>query len=111
MWRLWDMGSSQACRIYAAWSGGAATPWSRQVCLHLCLMSSAPAVVDAVVESLSGLQGAYSLLLLVNDELIAARDPHGFRPLCMGRLGDAIVVCSETCALDAIGAQYCREIE
>ncbi|MFZ0319030.1 MAG: amidophosphoribosyltransferase [Candidatus Sulfotelmatobacter sp.] len=82
-----------------------------ELILQLCSMSSAPAAVDSIVESLPRLQGAYSLLLLANDELIAARDPHGFRPLCMAKLGDAIVVCSETCALDAIGAQYLREIE
>jgi amidophosphoribosyltransferase len=82
-----------------------------ELILQLCRTSSFPSAVDSIAGSLPRLQGAYSLLLLANDELIAARDPHGFRPLCMGRLGDAIVVCSETCALDAIGAQYFREIE
>jgi amidophosphoribosyltransferase len=82
-----------------------------ELILQLCKISPTSAAVDSIVESLPRLQGAYSLLLLANDELIAARDPHGFRPLCMGSLGDAIVVCSETCALDAVGAKYCREIE
>ncbi len=52
----------------------------------------------------SQVQGAFSLVLLTKDRLIAVRDPHGFRPLALGRLGDAYVVCSETCAMDLIGA-------
>jgi amidophosphoribosyltransferase len=55
--------------------------------------------------------GAYSLVSLTRDRLIAARDPHGFRPLALGRLGDGYIVCSETCAMDLIGATYVREIE
>jgi amidophosphoribosyltransferase len=56
-------------------------------------------------------RGAYSLAVLTNDRLIAVRDPHGFRPLALGRLGDAFIVCSETCALDLIGATYVRDVE
>jgi amidophosphoribosyltransferase len=55
--------------------------------------------------------GAYSFVLLTKDRLIAARDPHGFRPLALGRLDDAYIVCSETCALDLIGATYLRDVE
>ena len=51
------------------------------------------------------------MVLLTKNRLIAARDPHGFRPLALGRLGDAWIVCSETCALDLIGATYVREVE
>ena len=57
------------------------------------------------------IRGAFSLALLTKDRLIAARDPHGFRPLALGRLGDAWIVCSETCALDLIGATYVRDVE
>ena len=56
-------------------------------------------------------QGAFSLAIMTKDTLMAVRDPHGFRPLVLGRLGDAVVVCSETCALDLIGATYVRDIE
>ena len=56
-------------------------------------------------------RGAFSFALLTKDRLIAARDPHGFRPLALGRLGDACIVCSETCALDLIGATYVRDVE
>ena len=50
-------------------------------------------------------------MLLTKNRLIAARDPHGFRPLALGKLGDAWIVCSETCALDLIGATYVRDVE
>ena len=56
-------------------------------------------------------QGAFSFLMLTKDQLVAVRDPHGFRPLALGRLGDATVVCSETCAMDLIGATYVRDVE
>jgi hypothetical protein len=56
-------------------------------------------------------KGAFSLVLMTKDRLIAIRDPHGFRPLALGRLGEAVIVCSETCALDLIGATYVRDVE
>ena len=82
-----------------------------EVVLHLYARSTAGTVEDATVESVSRVRGAFSLAMLTPEKLIAVRDPHGFRPLALGRLGDAYVVCSETCALDLIGATYEREIE
>ena len=82
-----------------------------EVVLHLYARSKACDVDAAVVESVTQVQGAFSFLMLTKDRLIAVRDPHGFRPLALGRLGDAYVVCSETCAMDLIGATYVREIE
>src|SRR6185503_7870012 len=82
-----------------------------EVILHLYARSKARSVEDAVVESVSQVQGAFSLAMLTRDCLIAVRDPHGFRPLALGRLGDAVVVCSETCAMDLIGATYERDVE
>src|SRR6267378_410152 len=82
-----------------------------EVVLHLYARSGAVSVDDAVVESVSQVQGAFCLLILTRDRLIAVRDPHGFRPLALGRLDDAWVVCSETCAMDLIGATYVREVE
>lgn len=70
-----------------------------------------PSIEAAVLAAMRQLQGAYSLVLMSPTKLIAARDPHGFRPLCMGRLGDDTVFASESCALDAIGAQFVRDIE
>lgn len=82
-----------------------------ELVLQMCRISNRATVLEAMVDTLGKLKGAFSLLVLANDQLIAARDPHGFRPLCMGRLGDAVIVCSETCALDALGAVYVREVE
>jgi len=82
-----------------------------EVVLHLYARSKAPTVEEALVESISQVSGAFSMVLLTKNRLIAARDPHGFRPLALGRLGDAWIVCSETCALDLIGATYVRDVE
>jgi amidophosphoribosyltransferase len=82
-----------------------------EVVLHLYARSRANSVEDALVESISQVRGAFSLVLVTKNRLIAARDPHGFRPLALGRLGDAWIVCSETCALDLIGATYVRDVE
>ena len=82
-----------------------------EVVLHLYAKSTAATVEDAIVESVSQVSGAFSLVLLTPESLIAVRDPHGFRPLALGRIGDAYVVCSETCAMDLIGAKYVRDVE
>ena len=82
-----------------------------EVVLHLYARSKAPSVEEALVESVAQISGAFSLVFLTKNRLIAARDPHGFRPLALGQLGDAWIVCSETCALDLIGATYVRDIE
>ena len=79
--------------------------------MHLYARSQAPTPEDAIVESVAQVRGAFSLAMLTEDHLIAVRDPHGFRPLVVGTLGDATVVCSETCALDLIGARYVRDVE
>jgi amidophosphoribosyltransferase len=82
-----------------------------EVILHLYARSKAANPVDAVVESVSQVQGAFSLALMTRDRMIAVRDPHGFRPLALGRLDNATVIASETCAMDLIGATYIRDIE
>jgi len=81
-----------------------------EVIIHLIAGSSANGVFDRVVDALSQVQGAYSIVLLTEDRIIAARDPHGFRPLVLGRLGAAHVITSETCALDLVDAKFEREI-
>ncbi len=82
-----------------------------EVILHLYARSQAAAAEDAIIESVSQIRGAFSIVMLTKEKLIAVRDPHGFRPLAVGRLGDATIVCSETCALDLIGATYIRDVE
>jgi amidophosphoribosyltransferase len=63
-----------------------------------------------LADALTGVEGAYSLIVAIGDTLMAARDPRGWRPLAMGRLGDAYVFASETCALDIIGATIERDV-
>ncbi len=82
-----------------------------EVIIHLMAVAAGPTLVDRASEALAQVKGAYSLLILDRDHMIAARDPNGFRPLVLGRIKDAVVVASETCALDLIGAEYVREIE
>ena len=66
---------------------------------------------EAVCQAVKGLRGAFSLIVMSARKLIAARDPWGFRPLCMGRRGQAVVFASESCALDTVGAAFEREID
>jgi len=82
-----------------------------EVLVHLYARSQAGTFVEALVDSIAKLDGAFSFAVITKDHLVAARDPHGFRPLAIGRLGDAWVVCSETCALDLINATYVRDVE
>ncbi len=82
-----------------------------EVLIHLIARSTKKSLLDAVISSLEKVKGAYSLLLMTNDEMIAARDPQGFRPLALGKLKDAYVVASETCAFDLIGAEYIRDVD
>ena len=79
--------------------------------LHLAARADPADVVDALVNSLRQLRGAYSLVTLVPGRLIAARDPHGFRPLSIGRVDGAWVVASETCAFDLLGAEHVRDLD
>jgi amidophosphoribosyltransferase len=87
-----------------------------EVIIHLIATSREATLMGRIVEALSRARGAYSLLFLTLDRMIAARDPHGFRPLVLGRFKDhknrdAGVVASETCALDLIEADYVRDVE
>ena len=82
-----------------------------EVFLHLVAQSNEPTLDEAITEAALKLQGAFSILLLTKDRLFAIRDPNGFRPLSIGRLGDAYVFASETCAFDLIGAEFWRDVE
>lgn len=72
---------------------------------------TAPSIEKAVEEAMPVLQGAYSMIIMSPRKLIAARDPYGFRPLCMGTLGGSTVIASESCALGAVGAEFVRDID
>ncbi|MRI83995.1 MAG: amidophosphoribosyltransferase [Nitratiruptor sp.] len=78
--------------------------------IHLIARSHKEQLYDRIIEALHRIEGAYSLIFLSRKKMFAVRDPHGFRPLSMARLGDGWVVASETCAFDLIGAEYVRDI-
>lgn len=82
-----------------------------EVIVHLLARSREHSLEERLIDALSRVKGAFSLLMLTPDALIAARDPHGFRPLSLGRLDGAWVAASETCALDLIGARFERDID
>jgi amidophosphoribosyltransferase len=82
-----------------------------EVIAHLIARSRKASVVDSLKEALQQVEGAYAFLILTRDKLIAALDPHGLRPFVLGKLGDAYIFASETCAFDAVGAEFIRDIE
>ena len=81
-----------------------------EVIVHLVARSEASAIEERIIGALKQVEGAYSLVILTPHALIGVRDPNGVRPLVLGKLGDAHIVTSETCALDIIGAHYVRDI-
>jgi len=82
-----------------------------EVVIHLIAHSKGETMVSRVIDALTLIRGAFSLVILTDDHLIAARDPYGFRPLSLGKYKGSWVIASETCAFDLIGAEFVREIE
>ena len=82
-----------------------------EVILHLVARSQKARIVERYIDALRALEGAYALVALTNKKLIGARDPLGIRPLMLGELNGSYILCSETCALDIIGAKFIREVE
>ena len=82
-----------------------------EVIVHLIAKSQEEKLVNRIIYALNRCKGAYSLLFLTPENLVAARDPSGFRPLVIGKLGNSYVVSSESCAFELIGAEYLREVE
>ncbi len=82
-----------------------------EVIVHLIALSKQSSIEDRLYDALSRVEGAYSLVVLCNDRLIGVRDPLGVRPLVLGKLGDSMLLASETCAFDIVGAEYVRDIE
>jgi amidophosphoribosyltransferase len=87
------------------------TTLDTEIFMHLMALSGAATPEDALVEAVKQVRGAFSLVVLTPDCVLALRDSHGFRPLCIGRLGDGYIVASETCALDLVGADFVRDVE
>lgn len=82
-----------------------------EVIVHLIAQARQSLLLERIFDALNQVRGAFSITLLTDTGLVAARDPWGFRPLCLGRVKDAWVVASETCAFDLIGAEFVRDIE
>jgi amidophosphoribosyltransferase len=80
-----------------------------EVVIHLTATARSGSLIDRLISGLRQIQGAYSLVAMTESCVIGLRDPLGVRPLVLGRVGDALIVTSETCALDIIGAQFIRE--
>lgn len=82
-----------------------------EIVLHLIAQPSENGHGDSLIRAVRRIEGAYSLVIMGQNELIGVRDPHGFRPLCIGKIDDAWVLASETCALDLIHAKFIRDVE
>ncbi len=94
-----------------AWGPIFQTTMDTEIIVHLLATSKTSSLVERITDALNRIKGSYCLLFLTETRMVAIRDPHGFRPLCLGKQGDAYVVASESCALDLIEAQFIREIE
>jgi len=82
-----------------------------EVVIHLMAKHLKKGIDEAITRALAQVQGSYSIVMLTKDKVIAARDPRGFRPLCLGELNGGWVIASETCAFDLIGARYVRDVK
>lgn len=82
-----------------------------EVIVNLIARYSQDTIEDAIKKTMAEIRGAYSLVVLTEDKLIGVRDPWGVRPLCIGKLGDAYIIASESCALDTVGAELVRDVE
>ncbi len=82
-----------------------------EIILHLMAQPNINGHGNNLIETVRRIEGAFSLVIMTENELIGVRDPHGFRPLCIGKVDDAYVLSSETCALDLIHAKFVRDVE
>ena len=87
------------------------TSMDSEVVLHLIAKYLKLGMEQAMIETMARVKGAYSMAIMTEDAIIAARDPNGFRPLCLGRLNSGYVIASETCAFDLVEAEYIRDVE
>ncbi len=87
------------------------TTTDSEVILHLVAKSKEETIEEKILDAVAQIEGAFSLVFITRKKLIAVRDPHGFRPLALGKRGDSVVFASETCAFDLIGADYIRDVK
>lgn len=86
------------------------TTTDSEVILHLVAKSKEKTIEKKIIDAVQQIRGAFSLVFITREKLIAVRDPNGFRPLAIGKKGDSIIFASETCAFDLIGAEYIRDV-
>lgn len=82
-----------------------------EVILNLISRGAKKGIENAVVDAIQAIKGSYAIVILTEDKLIGVRDPNGIRPLCIGKLGDSYILCSESCALDTVGGEFIRDVE
>jgi len=87
------------------------TTMDSEIVLHLTAKAMKKGLEQAMIQTMRQVKGAYSMVIMTEETLIAVRDPQGFRPLCLGRLNSGYVIASETCAFDLVEADYIREVE
>lgn len=87
------------------------TTMDSEIIVHLLARSGKGPLEEQIREVLSEIKGAYSLIIMVGENLVGIRDPWGFRPLSLAKLGDSYILSSETCAFDLVGAEYIRELD
>jgi len=87
------------------------TTTDTEIVLHLIARSKKEKMVEKIIDALDQIQGAFSLAIMTRKKIIGARDPRGFRPLCIGKKDDALILASESCAFDILNAEYIREVE
>lgn len=82
-----------------------------EVILNLIARAARKGIERAVVDAIQAVKGSYAIVMLTEQKLIGVRDPNGIRPLCIGKMGEDYIICSESCALDAVGADFIRDVE
>ncbi|MBS4024447.1 MAG: amidophosphoribosyltransferase, partial [Clostridia bacterium] len=87
------------------------TSTDTEVIINLIARYGQSSIVESIMKCMIDIKGAYSLVVMTEDKLIGVRDPFGVRPLCIGKLNDAYVLASESCALDTVGAKLIRDVE
>lgn len=82
-----------------------------EIIVNLIARYGQSSIEDALLKSMIDLKGTYSLVIMTEDKVIGVRDPYGNRPLCLGKLGERYLIASESCAIDALGAEFIRDVE
>ncbi|WMJ81402.1 amidophosphoribosyltransferase [Clostridium sp. MB40-C1] len=82
-----------------------------EVVLNLIARKAKDGIEEAIINAMGAIKGSYAIVMLTKDKLIGVRDPNGIRPMCIGKIGEDYILSSESCALDAVGAEFIRDVE